>query len=47
MGMSRRSAQIQRPSEMMAFASARSRPVVIRVEPGYFVVHPPFVKTRQ
>jgi len=42
-----RTAQIQRPSEMIAFASARSRPDGTRVEPGYFVVHPPYVKTRQ
>jgi prepilin-type N-terminal cleavage/methylation domain-containing protein len=42
-----RTTQIQRPSEMIAFASARSRPGGTRDEFGYFVVHPPYLKTRQ
>ena len=42
-----RLAQIRRPSEMIAFASARSRPGGTRDEHGYFVVHPPYLKTRQ
>jgi prepilin-type N-terminal cleavage/methylation domain-containing protein len=42
-----RASQIRRPSELIAFASARSRPGGTRDEFGYFVVHPPFLKTRQ
>ena len=42
-----RTAQIQRPDEMIAFASARSRPGGTRDEFGYFVVHPPYLKNRQ
>ncbi|MCI0747166.1 MAG: type II secretion system GspH family protein [Verrucomicrobia subdivision 3 bacterium] len=42
-----RTTQIRRPSEMIAFASARSRPGGTRDEFGYFVVHPPYLKTRQ
>ena len=41
-----RTSQLLRPSELIAFASARSRPGT-RDEPGYYVVHPPFLKTRQ
>jgi len=41
-----RTAQIVQPSEMIAFASARSRPGG-RDEPGYYVVWPPYLKTRQ
>jgi prepilin-type N-terminal cleavage/methylation domain-containing protein len=41
-----RASQISRPSGMLAFASARSRPSE-RDEPGYYVVWPPFLKTRQ
>lgn len=43
----RRVTQIRRPSELIAFASARSRPGGTRDESGYFVVHPPYLKTRQ
>lgn len=42
-----RTTQIHRPSEMIAFASARSRPGGTHDESGYFVVHPPYLKTRQ
>jgi len=41
-----RTAQIVRPSGLLAFASSRSRPNE-REEPGYFVVWPPYLKTRQ
>lgn len=43
----KRTTQIRRPSELIAFASARSRPGGTRDEHGYFVVHPPYLKTRQ
>lgn len=42
-----RSALIRQPSELITFASARSRPGGTRDEHGYFVVHPPYIKTRQ
>jgi prepilin-type N-terminal cleavage/methylation domain-containing protein len=42
-----RTSQIQRPSELIAFASARSRPGGTRDEFGYFVVHPPNIVSRQ
>jgi len=41
-----RTAQIDQPSSMIAFASARSRPNG-RHESGYYVVWPPNLKTRQ
>lgn len=41
-----RTAQIAQPSEMIAFASARSRPHG-RNEAGYYVVWPPNIRTRQ
>lgn len=41
-----KTSQIQRPGELIAFASARSRPSS-RDEPGYFVVHPPYMTRRQ
>lgn len=41
-----RSTQITQPSELIAFASARSRPNG-REEPGYYVVWPPYIKARQ
>jgi prepilin-type N-terminal cleavage/methylation domain-containing protein len=41
-----RTTQIVQPSEMIAFASARSRPNG-REEPGYYVVWPPYLKSRQ
>lgn len=40
-------AQIRRPVEMIAFTSARSRAGGTRDEPGYFVVHPPYLRSRQ
>jgi prepilin-type N-terminal cleavage/methylation domain-containing protein len=43
----RRTSQIRRPSELIAFASARSRPGGTRDEFGYFVVHPPYIRSRQ
>lgn len=43
----KRVSQIRRPSELIAFASARSRPGGTRDEFGYFVVYPPYLKTRQ
>lgn len=43
----KRVSQIRRPSELIAFVSARSRPGGNRDEFGYFVVHPPYLKTRQ
>ena len=42
-----RVSQIRQPSELIAFASARSRPGGTRDEFGYFVVHPPYIKNRQ
>jgi prepilin-type N-terminal cleavage/methylation domain-containing protein len=42
-----RLSQIHRPSELIAFASARSRPGGTREEHGYFVVHPPYLRSRQ
>lgn len=45
--LAKRVSQIRRPSELIAFASARSRPGGTRDEFGYFVVHPPYLKTRQ
>jgi prepilin-type N-terminal cleavage/methylation domain-containing protein len=42
-----RATQIQRPSELIAFASARSRPGGTRDEAGYYVVHPPCITTRR
>ena len=42
-----RTSQIQKPAEMIAFASARSRPGGTRDEFGYYVVHPPYLKSRQ
>ena len=41
-----KTAQIQRPGELIAFASARARPGG-RDEPGYFQVHPPYLTRRQ
>lgn len=43
----RLTSQIRQPSEMIAFASARSRPGGSRDEPGYHLVHPPWLKSRQ
>lgn len=43
----KRTTEIRRPCEMIAFASARSRPGGARDESGYYVVHPPYLKTRQ
>lgn len=43
----RRGSQIRRPSELIAFASARSRPGGTRDESGYFVVYPPYLRARQ
>ena len=42
-----RTSQIKRPSELLVFASARSRPGGTHDEHGYFVVHPPYIRTRQ
>ena len=42
-----RTSQIRRPSELIGFASARSRPGGSRDEAGYYVVHPPCLRTRQ
>jgi len=42
-----RTSQIQRPAEQMAFTSARSRTGGTRDEPGFFIVHPPSLRTRQ
>lgn len=42
-----RTSEIKRPTELIAFASARSRPGGTRDEMGYFVVHPPYLVTRQ
>jgi prepilin-type N-terminal cleavage/methylation domain-containing protein len=41
-----RAARIAQPARMIAFASARSRPND-RDERGYYVVWPPYIKTRQ
>jgi prepilin-type N-terminal cleavage/methylation domain-containing protein len=41
-----RTTQIVQPNELIAFASARSRPNG-REEPGYYVVWPPYLKSRQ
>jgi prepilin-type N-terminal cleavage/methylation domain-containing protein len=42
-----RTSQIQHPSDLIAFVSARSRPGGTRDESGYFVVHPPYIVSRQ
>jgi prepilin-type N-terminal cleavage/methylation domain-containing protein len=42
-----RTSQIKRPAELLAFASARSRSEGARDEHGYFVIHPPNIRTRQ
>jgi len=42
-----RTSQIRDPSSLVAFASARSRPGGTRDEAGYYVVHPPYLRTRQ
>jgi prepilin-type N-terminal cleavage/methylation domain-containing protein len=42
-----RTTQIQRPSDLIAFASARARPGGTRDEAGYYAVHPPYLVTRQ
>jgi prepilin-type N-terminal cleavage/methylation domain-containing protein len=42
-----RTSQIQRPSELIAFASAHSRPGGNREELGYYVVHPPSITSRR
>jgi prepilin-type N-terminal cleavage/methylation domain-containing protein len=42
-----RTTQIERPSDLIAFASARSRPGGARDEAGYYVVHPPFITARR
>ena len=42
-----RSTLIRQPSEQITFASARSRPGGGRDEHGYFVVHPPYIRSRQ
>ena len=39
--------QIKRPSEMFAFVSARTAGEAGKVEPGYYQVHPPYLRTRQ
>jgi prepilin-type N-terminal cleavage/methylation domain-containing protein len=39
--------QIRRPSDLLAFASARSRPGGTRDEHGFYVVHPPYLTKRQ
>jgi prepilin-type N-terminal cleavage/methylation domain-containing protein len=41
-----RAGQIAQPANLMAFASARSRPGT-RDEPGYYSIWPPYLKTRQ
>jgi prepilin-type N-terminal cleavage/methylation domain-containing protein len=41
-----KTSQIRRPAELLAFASARARPAG-RDEPGYYVVHPPYLTKRQ
>ena len=42
-----RTGQLRQPSELIAFASARSRPGGARDEHGYYVVHPPYIRSRQ
>jgi prepilin-type N-terminal cleavage/methylation domain-containing protein len=42
-----RTSQIRRPTELIAFASARARPDGSRDESGYYVVYPPYLKSRQ
>ncbi len=42
-----RTSQIQRPSDLIAFASARSKPGGTRDEAGYYAVHPPYLVTHQ
>lgn len=42
-----RASQVGRPSEQIAFASARSRPGGTRDEPGYYVIHPPYLVSRE
>jgi hypothetical protein len=43
----RRISEIQRPSELLAFASARSRGSDDRDEPGFYAVHPPYLLARR
>lgn len=42
-----RTGQIRRPSDLIAFVSARSRPGGTRDEHGFYVVHPPYLRSRQ
>jgi prepilin-type N-terminal cleavage/methylation domain-containing protein len=44
--LAKRVTQISRPSQLIAFASARTR-TGEGDEQGYFVVHPPYLRTRQ
>ncbi len=39
--------QIKRPSEMLAFVSARTVGEGNKLEPGYYSVYPPYLRTRQ
>ncbi|MGC3960538.1 MAG: type II secretion system protein [Verrucomicrobiota bacterium] len=39
--------QIKRPSELLAFVSARTVNDGSKIEPGYYAVYPPYLRTRQ
>jgi prepilin-type N-terminal cleavage/methylation domain-containing protein len=39
--------QIKRPSELFAFVSTRTVGESGKLEPGYYVAHPPYLRTRQ
>lgn len=43
----RRGSDLREPSRLLAFASARARTDGERDEPGYYVVHPPYLTARR
>lgn len=45
--LARRGSDLREPGRLLVFASARSRPDGERLEPGYHVVHPPYLTARR